>query len=292
MKTLLLLALVGSASAQSSADYALSVTVLDDAGSAQSSASYNQLATLGGVPGLATDAIPSVNRSGFAGQLYEPVSLSLSPDTAALFEGTSLQPVLSLLLDDATTLAVPPGEAAWTIESGPITSINAGLVTAGYVYLDTPSRARVSHGLLSARLDLLIRNVGDDDFGSYAGDGLSDAWQVSYFGTDSPLARPGSDPDGDGEDNLVEFLTGYTPTDASSLLTAHPVSLTGATLLLELSRVQPGTCYHVESSPDLVTWTPLLTIAPSALSEPFSQPLPAPGPRTFYRVKVSAPALP
>jgi len=39
---------------------------------------------------------------------------------------------------------------------------------------------------------------------------------VRYFGLDNPLAAPGLDPDGDGQDNLFEFIAGLDPTDAAS----------------------------------------------------------------------------
>jgi len=61
-----------------------------------------------------------------------------------------------------------------------------------------------------------VINVGNDDFGSYAGDGLDDAWQVSYFGSDNPNAAPGADPDGDFMSNRGEYIAGTIPTNATS----------------------------------------------------------------------------
>jgi titin len=49
------------------------------------------------------------------------------------------------------------------------------------------------------------------------GDGLPDLWQVQYFGSfTSPNAAPTADPDGDGQNNLAEFLSGTDPTNSAS----------------------------------------------------------------------------
>ncbi|HTS17636.1 MAG TPA: FecR domain-containing protein [Verrucomicrobiae bacterium] len=44
------------------------------------------------------------------------------------------------------------------------------------------------------------------------------AWQIQYFGctNNNPAADPGADPDGDGQNNMTEFLTGTDPTNAAS----------------------------------------------------------------------------
>ncbi len=42
-------------------------------------------------------------------------------------------------------------------------------------------------------------------------------WQAQYFGsTNNPAAAPGADPDGDGQNNLAEFLAGTVPTNSAS----------------------------------------------------------------------------
>jgi hypothetical protein len=42
-------------------------------------------------------------------------------------------------------------------------------------------------------------------------------WQLQYFGsTNNPAAAPGADPDGDGQDNMAEFVAGTVPTNSAS----------------------------------------------------------------------------
>jgi len=44
------------------------------------------------------------------------------------------------------------------------------------------------------------------------------AWQIQYFGgTNNPAGAPNADPDGDGQNNLTEFLAGTNPTNNASV---------------------------------------------------------------------------
>jgi hypothetical protein len=50
------------------------------------------------------------------------------------------------------------------------------------------------------------------------------AWQIQYFGsTTNPAAAASADPDGDGQNNLAEFLSGTNPTNSASSL--HIISV-------------------------------------------------------------------
>ncbi len=54
------------------------------------------------------------------------------------------------------------------------------------------------------------------------------AWQVQYFGsTTNPAAAPTADPDGDGQDNLAEFLAGTNPTNSASSLRITSIATQG-----------------------------------------------------------------
>ena len=58
-------------------------------------------------------------------------------------------------------------------------------------------------------------------------------WQIEYFGsTSNPDAAPNADPDGDGQNNMAEFLTGTDPTDGASAFRITGIVTTGNDLLI------------------------------------------------------------
>ena len=59
------------------------------------------------------------------------------------------------------------------------------------------------------------------------------AWQIQYFGsTTNPLAAANADPDGDGQNNLAEFLAGTNPTNSASGLQITAVTVQGSDVLV------------------------------------------------------------
>lgn len=70
--------------------------------------------------------------------------------------------------------------------------------------------------------EALVRNLDS------VGDGISDWWRVLYFGGNGTTTNASScatcDPDGDGMNNLTEFLDGTVPTvpDTLSIFVAEP----------------------------------------------------------------------
>ena len=64
----------------------------------------------------------------------------------------------------------------------------------------------------------------------------------------------GADPDGDGQSNAFELLTGASPASASESLTLEPASPSATGGVFRLNRVRPGVLYVLESSTDLVAW--------------------------------------
>lgn len=274
-------------SAAESANYTLTPVTLDVAGLRATSADYTLDSST--TPGRPAGAANYAARAGFAGSLYDAAAFSLTASSLTLKETSTLQLAPMLTLDDATFLVVPPALIVWSVLDGPLTGIAAdGAVTAGTVFQDTAAIAQGTYNGTPATLALTVLNVGDDDFGIYAADGITDAWQVQHFGIDNPFAAPGVDADGDGQSNLTEFLAGFIPTDASSLLTTRALSLSGPAFTMELSRVQPGTRYVFERMTDFSAWTDVFTLDPAAIATPFVQPLPALGTRSIFRVRLEA----
>jgi hypothetical protein len=57
------------------------------------------------------------------------------------------------------------------------------------------------------------------------GDRMADAWEILHFGsTNSPAGLPEADPDGDGQNNLAEYLCGTHPDDWNSCLRIFSIS--------------------------------------------------------------------
>lgn len=223
MKTIhILLALVAALAAHagpsSSVNYNVVADTLDIAGIPSGSINYTNQSSMGGVAGLAAIASPTgISKSGYIAQLYEVTGLQLAATPASVDEDGTRQLSGVPLLDDGTTLAVPPGSISWSIQSGPLSSISpGGLAAASTVYEDTVAVAQGSYAGKAGTLDLTVVNVNLDDLPGYSADGIDDAWQVQYFGLNNPNAAPLLDADGDGQNNSFEFIAGLVPTNAGS----------------------------------------------------------------------------
>ncbi len=111
------------------------------------------------------------------------------------------------------------------------------------VYIATPSAGLYTitvdfDGALSGGsqwYSLLISGAGSDS----DGDGIPNSWETQYFGGPTN-ALASADDDGDGADNLTEYISGYDPTDPNSVFEIT-------------SFVAPP----AGSSPFIITWNPV-----------------------------------
>lgn len=164
MKTVmfLLLAIVSNAFAgtQSSAKYLVPSDVIDGGGSHCASANYSIDSSIDTVGGLVVSGAAQVtNRSGYAGQLYEPTSLTLTAPNTNLNEGTSV-PVSAVQFLDDGTVSLANSFAKWSFV-GPISSINSeGVVTAAEVNQNTPASVTATLDGQSASLNLIVIYTG------------------------------------------------------------------------------------------------------------------------------------
>jgi len=95
----------------------------------------------------------------------------------------------------------------------------------------------------------------DYDLFDANGDGLLDAWQLHYFGsTDAPAAAPPAEPDGDGANNLNEFVNLTDPTDSTSVrkLEANLDPQNSQNLVLAWLAAR-GRLYTIESTTNLMS---------------------------------------
>ena len=269
-----------------SADYSIGPVVLDGGGVAGSSAAYSvNPATAAGAAGA---SLNYAVRTGYAGQLLDRVSIAIDEPTSpmTLNERAALQLAVTEFHDDSTRGILPVESVSWSVQSGPLASINStGLATAGSVYQNTVAVGRAAIGSLSDTLNLTIANTGLDDLAPYAADGLPDVWQVSHFGLNGTQASIASDADSDSLSNLQEYAFGTNPLQASGAA----VQWSGSTFLSAgvpvpyattvngsfsyravFSRRKDysaaGLSYAVEFSADLVTWK-ASTTTPTRLAD-------------------------
>ena len=236
MKTILFLALTAGllplaapAASRTSANYSIPADTVDAGGRRLGSAAYTIDASIGGIGGVGTAAVPATTaKHSYIGQLYDPRGLIVSANPTNVNEGATRQLIATSLNDDGTSVGLAGSQVAWSVLSGPLTGISAGgLVTAGVVYQNEPAAVRGAYGGFVGTLGLTVLNINNDNFGTYAGDGLDDAWQVQYFGIGNANAGPGFDPDGDRQTNGYEYITGTIPTNALSKFNLRIASVPG-----------------------------------------------------------------
>ncbi|WP_367873929.1 hypothetical protein [Luteolibacter sp. Populi] len=243
---------------RTSSHYSIQHEILDGGGGSTVSASYAQTAVVGGSSTVRADGGHATVSNGFTGQIFRPVSLALTPASAAVAEGGLLQLQAILHLDDGTTL-MSGFTPQWQVLSGPISSISSsGLITAARVHENSSAGVGGSFGSLQASSIIQVANVSTDDFGLYAGDGVSDGWQVQWFGTDNPLGIGSADASGTGQSNLFKYHAGLDPLDPAArfLLT---VALTPESGESSLATIGFGPCfegrtYQLQRSLNLIHW--------------------------------------
>ena len=122
-------------------------------------------------------------------------------------------------------------------------------------------------GLLSAAIHIPsnVSGAANPFDINLTGTGLTEqeSWRLLYFGTtaDAGIAADTADPDGDGHNNLFEFVAGLVPNDAGSRFQVRIESVTGqpAQRAIIFSPLFAGRTYVVKSKAVLTdaTWTPL-----------------------------------
>lgn len=284
------------ATQRASTDYSVDLDTVDAGGTTFTSTDYSINASVNDYGATAGEQFPGyLAKGGYIGQLFDVASLLPTAPGTTLNEGVTLQLGVVQVLDDETLLPVDPSAVTWSVASGPITGINTnGLATGATVYQDTLAVARADYLGYSGTLSLTILNVNTDDFGSYAGDGLPDDWQVQYFGENNANAAPGVDADGTGQTNLFKYIAGLNPLDPTArfVVSIQPVVGQPAQKQIVFTPVVAGRTYRVVSKGSLTDpdWS---TLTSSAQDDSGAQrtvtDLEASGPMKFYRVQISKP---
>ena len=179
------------------------------------------------------------------------------------------------------------------MSSGWLASVSSsGLATAAIVYQNTNGVARADYLGQFGTLTLTVLNVNNDDFGSYAGDGIDDAWQVQYFGIGNANAAPTADPDGDGQNNLLEYLAGTSPTNSASAFTLGISAPAPGQRVVSFSPISVGRTYTVEFTTSLTTRN-FTAVSPNSVSDSGGgrsvTDANATNSARYYRVRISLP---
>jgi hypothetical protein len=302
------------AAAGTSANYTLEPTTLDSGGLAGSSTNY--ALNFSNVSGGVGSSANYTSRSGFAGQLMDAVGVDINRDSATLTldERATRQLVPALVFDDQTASILSSTEVTWSVVSGALANVSSsGLATGATVYQNSSGIVRAVYSTLSGTRELSVLNVGNDDFGTYAADGLSDLWQVQNFGENSANAGPAWDGDADGLSNLLEFAFGTNPSVGSGSSVAwspgllpgtptHSISTTSGNLTFRAvfarrrDYLAAGLTYTVEFSADLLTWKASTAIPAMLVQNSEIQVVSVPYPffvngkkARFFRVGVKTP---
>jgi len=293
---LLSLPLAAFGASRSSANYNVPADTVDAGGRRGASANYSNDGSVGAIGGISSGGAPQrLAKHGYIGQLYDVAALTLVANPSTVNEGSTRQLAANAVADDATALPLNASQVTWSVVSGPITSVSpGGLATAAIVYQNSPATVGGSYQGLASTVGLTVVNVGIDDYGAYAGDGLDDAWQVLYFGENNPRAQPGMDPDGDGQDNRHEYFSNTVPTDSLSKFNLSIGYVVGQPTHKDIifSPRYPSRVYDVEFRNDLLgpAWSPLFGTTTNDVSTTRTvRDLNATGLEKYYRVRISLP---
>jgi len=286
--------LIGTVNASNSSNYAINIQAINNGGGSSQSISYAMTSSVGGIAGLGTQINPeTIARSGFQGQLYEISSVLVSAIPEEIYEGGISQLSAVVNLDDGSLFLPANNAVQWLWISGPVDPPSpTGEVAAQIVHTNMPATVGGAFAGISGEKILTIIDSDKDNFAEYSGDGIDDDWQVAYFGLPpNPDADPYSNPDSDPDDNLMEFLAGFDPTDPTQWFQLAITGKTDSVVGLRLNKVLPGRIYTIQAGTDLDTF-PQTIITFSPAYEEFNATVTddnATEEKKFYRVDVTMP---
>ncbi len=184
--------------------------------------------------------IPALRVTQASGQTI----LAQLPASGTIIPGTFLTPPYQFR--DGSSMATPhvSGAVAFSALNFPNDSLPQRMARI----LDHVTPVPVLAGKMTTGGRLNLLGIVDTD-----SDGLPDWWEMEHFGN---LVQSATDnPDADSFPNLQEFLTGTSPTDASSQLAFSAFGPAPGNLYSLTFPSVLDSSYRIESSPDLSTWS-------------------------------------
>jgi PKD repeat protein len=159
----------------------------------------------------------------------------------------------------------------------------------------------VVHTYAAGTYDVMLIATGPDGVSTNIKAGYITAWtpfqswQIQYFGsTTNPAAAGNVDPDGDGQNNLAEFLAGSDPTNSASALRITSITTQGTDVLvswtmgagktnaLQVTSGDPGGGYATNGFADIFAVTNTVGTTTNYLDVGGAVSVPA----RYYRVRL------
>jgi len=227
------------------------------------------------------------------------------------YEAISLgDTVYGWTIDDIGITNVPPGgnisitknlgQGTWSlssvsplglvpVQSGTWPSVTVSNLAAGqYVaqfsdvpYYETPA-SQTNTLVVGGTLNF----TGNYTFVDANHNGISDAWEMQYFGVVSTNETQFTDTDRNGMSDYAKFIAGLNPTNpASKFEFVQYTAQTNRTIQLQWS-VASQRLYQVYSAPNLLAWTPLTGWMQAASDGTMSCTMTNTGRPNFVRVQV------
>ena len=176
----------------------------------------------------------------------------------------------------ASVIAMPAGAASVTVPVTPLADSLAEGPETIIVTADLGTGYRIHRDTRAVTLTIADKPYDD--------------WRFAKFGADAndpAIAGDTADPDGDGQDNLREFIAGTEPRDSASVLRATALPGLGGEVLIRFTAM-PDRGYTVQFKDDLSApqWQKLTDVAPAATVRELeiADPGASAQPLRFYRV--------
>lgn len=219
-------------------------------------------------------------------------TITLNPAAITLPQNTSIavKNIGTGNLNPSVASLSGQGAASFSIVSGPSSPVGGPTGS-------TPLVIRFSPTSMGTKTATLTIPSNDETFPLYTVTltanvvSEQEAWRSQYFGTTAGVgdAADDADPDGDGQNNLFEYVAGLLPKDATSKFNQRVENAAGIAKLVFSPRLEDRT-YEVQTSTTLAAdWaTANGTTSDNLLERTFTDGSPYHSNR-FYRVKIIKP---
>jgi hypothetical protein len=148
-------------------------------------------------------------------------------------------------------------------------------------FYNTPAAQSAS---LPSRGTILF--MGNYTFADANTNGISDAWEQTYFGGVSPSRTAATDTDRDGAADFAEFIAGTNPTNSTSFLRFNAPAVTSSGVVVTWQAIS-GRAYRIVGSSNAATWEPVTDwMAATSSNGSFTLSAPTPGAPYLFRLEV------